>query len=308
MTEPRQIAKVNFLLAGTGRAGTTWIHYCLKEHPEAFLPIAKELHFFGLGYDKGLDWYEQQFKDADPSVHKAIGEMTPAYLHQADAAEQVARHLPDVKLMFLLREPIARAYAHYTAHVASGRAASDADHEMTVDSDYVSRGFYFKHLQPWLDRFDRDKVLILLQDDLKDDSPAMYRTVCQFIGVDPAFEPSVLNTRVNSRKGNKRFSGLHRLLIRSVGKLNNSGESGTALADRIRGSKLTALYHKLNRKGSYPQLSPDAKAKLAEALADDVRQLGELLGRDLSHWTTRYTQPSDDGTDPLLATAAYKAG
>jgi hypothetical protein len=79
----------NFLVIGARRAGTTWIHRKLSQHPQVFMPMAiKELHFFDRHFNMGLDHYRLFFSDAN-GEHHAIGEATPAYLHTPDVCARI---------------------------------------------------------------------------------------------------------------------------------------------------------------------------------------------------------------------------
>ena len=102
----------DFICIGVQRAGTTWLYECLKEHPEVFVPETKELHFFNDNYEKGIEFYSQYFEEAD-SVNQVIGELTPNYYHDIQALQRISQKLPNVKVILILREPIARAYSHY---------------------------------------------------------------------------------------------------------------------------------------------------------------------------------------------------
>ena len=96
----------NFLGIGVQRAATTWLHNCLDEHPQVFVPKDKELHFFSSQFDRGLAWYESCFAAANGQM--AVGEITPTYLHEAPI-ERIAATLPAARLFLVLREPVARA-------------------------------------------------------------------------------------------------------------------------------------------------------------------------------------------------------
>ena len=101
----------DFLGIGTQKGGTTYLHSLLSEHPQAFLAIPKELHFFSLHYQKGLAWYRDFFKSA--ADDKSCGEITPYYMFHPLAFKRIHKHLPDVKLIVLLRDPVERAISQF---------------------------------------------------------------------------------------------------------------------------------------------------------------------------------------------------
>src|SRR5512144_852419 len=76
-----------FIGIGAQRAGTTWAYNCLAEHPDVFMTRKKELHFFYVNYDRGLEWYKAQFRDA--GTRTARGEITPDYMYHEKALRNI---------------------------------------------------------------------------------------------------------------------------------------------------------------------------------------------------------------------------
>jgi hypothetical protein len=103
-----QSPRPHFLGIGAQKAGTTWVFENLRLHPEIFMPPPKEIHFFDREYPRGSGWYGDLFKDA---ATKICGEITPAYaiLNSAEIG-QIATFLPDVKIFFIIRNPMERGW------------------------------------------------------------------------------------------------------------------------------------------------------------------------------------------------------
>src|SRR5437899_6907483 len=100
----------NFLCIGAPRSGTTWLYECLKAHPEAFVPPIKEVSFFihdeyRTTWENGLDWYRALFAFKDNRI-KAWGELSPRYYFLERTPALIHHHIPDVKIVFLLRHPV----------------------------------------------------------------------------------------------------------------------------------------------------------------------------------------------------------
>ncbi|MGH9436648.1 MAG: sulfotransferase family protein, partial [Terriglobia bacterium] len=106
--------RLNFFVIGAMKAGTTSLHYYLKEHPGLFLPIEKEIPFFAMDelYERGMDWYLDEFF-SKAGTGQLLGTVSPPYMLNSKAAERIYRALPDVKLIALLRDPIDRAKSQY---------------------------------------------------------------------------------------------------------------------------------------------------------------------------------------------------
>ncbi len=102
------MTKPDFLIIGTQRGGTTSLFSLLSAHPGIFMPEEKEVHYFDLNYEKGIDWYTAKFP-AHPRETKVIsGEASPYYLYHPHVPARVAKDLPEVKLIALLRDPVNR--------------------------------------------------------------------------------------------------------------------------------------------------------------------------------------------------------
>lgn len=131
MSEP------NFLIIGAAKAGTTSLYHYLAQHPQVFLSANKEPHFFALennppdykgpGDEQGVrsritDWqsYLALFSKAT-GQHRAIGEASTLYLYHPDAPSNIHRHLPDMKMIALLRNPVDAAYSAFGHMYREGR-------------------------------------------------------------------------------------------------------------------------------------------------------------------------------------------
>jgi len=219
----------NFIIAGTLPAGTGHLYGLLRQHPEVYLaaPMQPECNFFfksGL-YAKGVDYYlETWFPDV--GGRKAVGERSSLLLSSEKAPARVAKHIPDVKLIFLFRNPVDRAYANYrfTALVgyedltfeealeAEGRrmaaAAKDPFWSEIQPHSYFHRGLYADQLQRWMCYFPLSQMLLMRSDELLKDQDGTLRKIYRFLGVDESFvaqpfpdfsSPAVIDVKLQCR-------------------------------------------------------------------------------------------------------------
>src|SRR5688500_17742284 len=108
----------SFLIIGAMKSGTSSVHRYLGQHPDVFTSQRKELDFFNRHYDRGLHWYMRQF---GPGV---AGESSPNYMKAhlwAETAGRIRKHVPDARLVCVLRNPIDRTLSHYLHSVRQGR-------------------------------------------------------------------------------------------------------------------------------------------------------------------------------------------
>ncbi len=175
--------KVNFLICGTQKGGTTALADYLRTHPEIFIPNQKELHFFD---EESHNWqlnnklnYHQFFQDSPKG--RQWGEATPIYMYWEPSAERIWRYNPSMKLIMILRNPITRAYSHWAMEYNRGaeslgfEAAIKLELERSQESlplqhriySYIDRGFYSNQIKRLWRFFGKESLLILRQEQLK---------------------------------------------------------------------------------------------------------------------------------------------
>jgi hypothetical protein len=267
----------NFLVIGAPRSGTTWIAANLRRHPDVFMSPVKEVHFFDRHYKKGITYYESFFKHH--AGQPAIGEASPDYMHglysKQDIPRLIYRHLPDVRLIASLRNPVDRVYSRYLNAKAKFDKNKFSTFQERLDErpEFIKEGFYFEQLQSFLAHFPREQMLLLLYDDLVSDPQDFMRQIYAFLGVRSEFASYVHKTSINASAG-KRNLGKSRLLwlmarACSRGRLYNA-------ADRIR---------RLNSVSIEP-MPMELRRRLVSTYREHNLRLQDLLGRDLSHWNS----------------------
>jgi hypothetical protein len=179
------------VVVGAEKAGTSSLFKYLCSHPSFARPWKKEVRYFAYHYDRGPSWYRSHFPTrtelraagvAD-GTRALTGEATPSYLSHPFVPGRMAELVPDVRVVALLREPVARAIASYHHKVRLGyetRPIEQAFEEcfertrredpltewddpwgFRRQADYVGRGEYASALAHWLESFDRSQLLIV---------------------------------------------------------------------------------------------------------------------------------------------------
>src|SRR5690349_3413105 len=119
----REVDRVDFIVAGVQKAGTTALHYFLAKHPHIALPRDQALHFFDKEehFQKTPD-YRILHGNFNPGWRWQIaGEVTADYVYYTPALERIARYNPEMKLIISLRNPTDRAFSHWNMRRAKGR-------------------------------------------------------------------------------------------------------------------------------------------------------------------------------------------
>ena len=268
-----------FIICGTQKGGTTALYHYLREHPEICMSKKKEVHFFDLNYHMGIKWYEKNFAHCNSGKVKAIGESSPLYMYLEEVPERIHETLPDIKLVFILRHPVDRAYSHYWHEVRLGYEYLSFRDAIRVEEDrlsrgdifsrrhysYKDRGKYIIQLKRFRKYFSDDQMLILVTEDLRRSPEDVMKKILGFIGVDTSFKsPSWYARRYVGKT--PRFWRLQRLKAKIPFKI------------------LRTFIDYVNLKEGYPPMDRGIREYLLEFFKPYNRELEEFLGRRLNEW------------------------
>jgi LPS sulfotransferase NodH len=209
----------DFLGIGAMRSGTSWLRKHLNNHPRVWMAEPKEVHFFDRHFEERR-WpllsserearlrYGAYFAEAPTESGTVTGEFTPAYAVLPD--ERIAtirRWMPDLKVVFIMRDPVERAWSHARKDFAKywgkepGSATLDDLRPFFDDPNVHRRGDYLSCLRAWLAYFPRERFLLSCMEDIVADPHDLLRAHFEFLGVDPALakEDPELAKPVNPR-------------------------------------------------------------------------------------------------------------
>jgi hypothetical protein len=284
---------LDFVGVAAPRSGTTWIAAALREHPEIWMPAAKELNFFNepslnhleFKYPRGLDYYREQFSGA-PRDDLVSGEFSPTYYVDPNTASRIAKHFPDARILVYLRNPVDVVYSTYLKTLEYGLGEKSFELALERTPSLVELGHYYQGLRPYFELFPREQIFAQIFETLFESPGAACKSVYRFLGVDPSFRPRVLHRKVNPR-GTVRSRGLvavqhharHLMNRPTLLPLKRMLNRNGAL-DRMREGLI-----RLNRKkADLPELDPDMRQRLEERYSADIDKLEGLLGQSLDVW------------------------
>jgi len=184
-----------FLYIGAEKAGSTWIHKALREHPQVFVPVAKDLGFFDQQYRRGIEWYASFFAPAGGRA-KARGEISHNYFLSEETAQRIHKHLPEVKLISCLRNPVDRTISAFMYYRKMEITSKTTFEEFAFRTDILKCSDYYNNLVSYFRLFPKNNISVLLFDDLKADPSKFAKTIYDFIGVDSEFVASVIDERL----------------------------------------------------------------------------------------------------------------
>jgi hypothetical protein len=262
----------NFVGIGAQRAATTWIYNCLKEHPEVFVPNAKELHFFDMHFQNGIAWYEEQF--CPYAGQKAIGEITPNYLDSVLAIPRMAQIIPDARLFVVLREPVQRAFSAYQLLYERHYRGMSFREACERSSHLITLGLYTQHLERVFTYYNRPAVKVFLYDDILANPQKMLSELFHFLQIDEDFTPPSLNkiyNRIVFSKTQKFFELAGLNWLKDIVKK-------TPLGEWVRRRSMQKSSHDVT------SIDSEFTHQLKEKFRDDILQLQKTISRDLSHW------------------------
>jgi hypothetical protein len=244
------MADIGFLIIGAQKGGTTSLFEYMRRHPQVHMPGQKEITFFSTerNYRRGSGWYMTTVSQGAPPG-AVCGEASVAYMDgtpygdvydnersgpaaTTDGGERledvvpqrIRQLLPDVKLICVLRDPVARAYSHYQMAVldrvesrsfelAIGQqlepcALEEARIAPTMTNRYVVNGEYGRVLAGFLRVFPRDQLMAVFSDDLAARPAEVLGEIFRFIGVADEFVPDNLEARYRTAAVEQRIAGL----------------------------------------------------------------------------------------------------
>lgn len=192
---------LTFYCIGAQKSGTSWLHLQLMNHPDIKIPMEKELHFWDRDYDHGIDYYKSLFSP-EPTIQ---GDMTPAYaILPPDKIKECYRHFPDLRLIFIVREPIARAWSSAMMYLQwASISPPEVSDQFFLDfcraKNTVARGMYKACRDNWLMHYDPKQLLILHFDDIAQAPNAFLERCFRHLGVRASSMPAanLLKRKVN---------------------------------------------------------------------------------------------------------------
>lgn len=290
-SEQKQIRLADFIIMGAAKSGTTTLFRYLERHPQICLSKIKEPNFFGMdeNYQKGLDWYSSMFSDAQPD--QVCGEASTDYAKFPKfpaTAKRLAQTLPDVKLIYLMRNPVSRAYAYYRHVGRKFKVRETFEEHIQHTKICIESSNYMMQIENYLQFFPKKSFLFLMMEDLIDHPEETLPKICRFIGVDDI--DLVDGNPVRANEATQFFQDTLRGRItaplRSIPFLANIAKSvPQSWRDMVyKALKRSSYAQSVAQEYQAPPMLPETRQLLIEYFREPNQRLAAFLDRDLSHW------------------------
>lgn len=289
----------DFLIIGAMKCGTTTLYRDLGSQPGIYFPYEKEPH--SLNRDEvlsgeGLAAYGKLFEGA--RAEQKCGEASTGYTKRPnfEGAAGRARRLcgADLRLIYIVRDPIERAMSQYYHRVRLGGNPPTPEQALLGDPDYANWGRYAWQLEPWLEAFGRERVQVVLFEEFTRDRASACERACGHVGVE--FRRELLDTGKAYNVGDKMIDARGGLL----GKLRRSWAYRSLVRPAVPVGLRTRLRELMGKKPVARPQPPERSVleRFADLVRQDAARLAELMGRpgpvwDLGASVERALRPAD---------------
>jgi sulfotransferase family protein len=298
----------DFIIVGGMKCGTTSLYEYLLRHPAIFMSANKEPDFFSDSevFEKGENWYRALFQDAEPN--QVCGEASTSYTRNREyrigsngkdwvdysaAPQRMREMIPDVKLIYIVRNPVERAYSHYSFNMQYDSIIPFAD-AASRDNSIIETGMYTNHINRYLEQFPANQLLVVLADDLKRDPSKVLSQVQSFLEVPE--RDLVAGAAVTSNKSGsvyafrsikenleslRRIKSLRRMILLLPLRYRQAiiRKVSQWLANSSLGTKLSSKH-----KAAISELTSELRSELLKTYEQSTTDLENFLGRSLASW------------------------
>ena len=292
------IPKIDFMIIGAQKAGSTSLYDYLTAHPDVFMPGLKDGHFFSDDdeYRQLNEVLQRVYRGSTDFRSRGGGDVL--LIFKPHSISRLLAHNPEMKLLAILRNPVDRAYsAYWHARQLTWEKAATFEEALEAEPPegsealaakpwraYVNRGHYFEQLTACLQHTSADRLKVLLLDDMKSDPAGTVAETWSWLGLDPARGSANFGKRSNPASVPRipwlhRFfwgPGWHKRIYRRM--------VPRGLRYGLRERLLRPMIDRNLKPLNYPPINPDTRKRLAEHFRPHNRRLAEMLGRNLNHW------------------------
>lgn len=272
----------NFLIIGAMKTGTTSLWNFTRHHPQVFMPAKKEIEFFSLldNWRRGVNWYGDLFAAAKPH-HRAIGEASTGYSkfpHFKDVPGRIADTLENVQLIYVVRDPVERMRSQWEHMVINWGEKRPLNEALLEDPRYMNFSRYASQLDQYLHHFDRNQILVIKSEDLKQRRTLVLERVFRLLGVDPAW--------MGYGDSKELYVTAERRRDRHIASLRRRGAVTRAILGQVP-QPARMIYRKAATRWkppARPEVSDNVARLIRTELKDEIARLRAFMDEDFDGW------------------------
>ncbi|MBE9039488.1 sulfotransferase [Oscillatoriales cyanobacterium LEGE 11467] len=279
----------NLFVVGSMKSGSNTLYNYLDEHPEIFMtkrPLKEPRYFVKeMNWSKGRDWYLSLFEAADKE--SILGEASQHYSwipHYTGVVERIAEFSPEARILYIMRDPVARTISHYWWDVQWSNEGRDMLSAIQSMKHFTNVSNYAMQLKPYIDLFGRDRVMAITVEELTDNTVETLQQIFKWLEVDSSFVPEKLNRRDNVSP---------KVIQKTIGSSLFSHLRGTPLWKTIKQLVPESMREKIRdvlvrpTERDLTMLEP-TRDYLRPIQQQQTEELSQLLGRQFPEWKTLY--------------------
>jgi len=271
----------NFLIGGAPRSGTTTLADLLGNHPDVYLCPIKEPQYFSAYFNNPVSWYKRQF--TPPRGVIAIGEASTNYIYRENVPERVYRFNPSMNLIFILRDPVRRAYSHYKREIQTHGVDDDFMKLLEESDHYIKPGLYYTHFERFRAYFSEDQIQLLVFENFINSPIEVLEPVADFLGLKNEFQIMDLTRKANPSRF-PRSSELQQIIYKTLGQ-----RDGEPISLRYLKGGLRLIFTKLNErsgnKSRFPELGEREINYLKKIYEPEVKKINQHIKQNvLDYW------------------------
>jgi len=299
-------ARPDFIIIGAMKSATSTLHVQLSRQPGFCMSAPKEPNFFSDDevWTKGLDWYRDLFVGASRSDLR--GESSTHYTKLPDYPGTLGRmreHVPDAKLVYIMRHPIERLVSHYIHGWLEASIEGDIDQAVDRYPQLTDYGRYSMQLKPFLESYGPENILPVFFERLTSHPQEELERVCSFLG----YQGSPIWEKGESRQN----VSTERLRVDPVRDQIVNFAPIKFIRQKIIPQWVRNRIKKAWQMSDKPEVSSQVRDRLMEKFDQDLKTLGGWLGTDLNcanykktvadrplNWTKKAPSPVSEGHTP----------
>lgn len=271
---------VDFMMIGAQKCGTTGLAAQLAAHPSVCFSRVKEPGFFNevTNWRDRLADYHQLFS---PVAGQICGEASTMYTflpQWPDTCSRLYAYNPNLKLIYIMRDPVERIISHYTHNLVRGIVKEPPEQVVFDDPSYINRSRYGVQIRPYLERFGQENILLLIFEEYVKMPETTLRKVSRFLDIDP--------TQFKKPAASEKHQSIGRDYIKyEAARRFVSSETFQSVRELIPMAIRQPIRKRIsNQISQKPEFSSELRKLLWRFVQDDVNSIEQTLGYSIEAW------------------------